>query len=90
MPSTPDVEFLPDFNTPEKEEGRPHLLHPVFKHQTISPGLPPPTPETPESRKVSFVKNVGILLLFNFLLGSRLPSIVSPEELEYSRVVSNG
>lgn len=56
MPSTPDIEFLPDFNTPEKDDsivGRQSLLHPVFKHQTISPGLPPPTPETPESRKVS-------------------------------------
>ncbi|XP_063706020.1 microtubule-associated serine/threonine-protein kinase 3 [Culicoides brevitarsis] len=54
MPSTPDIEFLPDFNTPEKEDvsiGRQNLLHPVFKHQTLSPGLPPPTPETPESRK---------------------------------------
>lgn len=61
MPSTPDVEFLPDFSTPEKDEpmtGRQSLLHPIFKHQTISPGLPPPTPETPESRKVSFIKSL--------------------------------
>lgn len=55
MPSTPDVEFLPDFNTPEKEfELNPKVIHPIFKHhQQHLASLPPATPDTPESRKVS-------------------------------------
>lgn len=81
MPSTPDIEFLPDFNTPEKEEpssGRQSLLHPVFKHQTISPGLPPPTPETPESRKVSsFTLKKCRTILHNFEPFSRVPTFIN-------------
>lgn len=54
MPSTPDIEFLPEFTTVEKDDnpiGK--AIHPIFKHQP-TPILPPPTPETPESRKVRF------------------------------------
>lgn len=52
MPSTPDVEFLPEFNTPEKEELSAKAIHPIFKHHQALAALPPATPDTPESRKV--------------------------------------
>lgn len=52
MPSTPDIEFLPEFSSLDKDDNAiSKMIHPILKHQT-TPAMPPPTPDTPESRKV--------------------------------------
>lgn len=53
MPSTPDVEYLPELKTPEREDFKFHTnpLNLMTQQLSSSPSNLPQTPDTPENTK---------------------------------------